>query len=82
MCTKRERAGLHVRVFVPMARILTGNRCLLSTAFRTSDRYVPYRDSKLTHLLRESLGGNTKSNLIVCCSPHVFNLDETVGTLR
>ena len=44
--------------------------------------YVPYRDSKLTHLLRESLGGNTKSNLIVCCSPHVFNLDETVGTLR
>ena len=27
--------------------------------------YVPYRDSKLTHLLRESLGGNTKSNLIV-----------------
>ena len=55
---------------------------LLSTAFRTSDRYVPYRDSKLTHLLRESLGGNTKSNLIVCCSPHVFNLDETVGTLR
>lgn len=31
---------------------------------------------------QESLGGNTKSNLIVCCSPHVFNLDETVGTLR
>ena len=44
--------------------------------------YVPYRDSKLTHLLRESLGGNTKSNLIVCCSPHAFNLDETVSTLR
>ena len=32
--------------------------------------------------LRESLGGNTKSNLIVCCSPHAFNLDETVSTLR
>ena len=44
--------------------------------------YVPFRDSKLTHLLRESLGGNTKSTLIVCCSPHIFNLDETVGTLR
>jgi DNA repair exonuclease SbcCD ATPase subunit len=44
--------------------------------------YVPYRDSKLTHLLRESLGGNTKSNLIVCCSPHSFNLEETVSTLR
>ena len=44
--------------------------------------HIPYRDSALTWLLRESLGGNTKSNLIVCCSPHVFNLDETVGTLR
>ena len=32
--------------------------------------YVPYRDSKLTHLLRESLGGNTKSNLIVRLSDH------------
>ena len=32
--------------------------------------YVPYRDSKLTHLLRESLGGNTKSNLIVSLSDH------------
>ena len=44
--------------------------------------HVPYRDSKLTFILRESLGGNTKTTLIVACSPHSFNMDETVSTLR
>ena len=44
--------------------------------------HVPYRDSKLTFILRESLGGNTKTTLIVACSPHQFNADETVSTLR
>lgn len=44
--------------------------------------HVPYRDSKLTFILRESLGGNTKTTLIVACSPHPFNIEETVSTLR
>jgi len=44
--------------------------------------HVPYRDSKLTHILRESLGGNTKTTLVVCASPHIFNIDETISTLR
>ena len=41
--------------------------------------YVPYRDSKLTHLLRESLGGNTKSNLIVSLSDLVIGLRRFVS---
>src|SRR3989338_6816592 len=45
-------------------------------------KHIPYRDSKLSFILRESLGGNTKTTLLVCCSPHRFNIDETVGTLR
>lgn len=44
--------------------------------------YIPYRDSKLTHILRESLGGNCKTTLIITCSPHKFNFDETVSTLK
>ena len=44
--------------------------------------HVPYRDSKLTFILRESLGGNTKTTLLIACSPHSFNLEETVSTLR
>lgn len=43
---------------------------------------MPYRDSKLTFILRESLGGNTKTTLMAACSPHVFNAEETLSTLR
>jgi kinesin family protein 5 len=43
---------------------------------------VPYRDSKLTRLLQESLGGNSKTSLIIACSPSVFNEEETRSTLR
>lgn len=51
----------------------------LTKARRT---HVPYRDSKLTHVLKESLGGNAKTTLLIACSPHTFNLDETISTLR
>lgn len=44
--------------------------------------HVPYRDSKLTHILRESLGGNSKTTLIIACSPHSFNVEETISTLK
>eukprot|EP01116_Phalansterium_solitarium_P019056 TRINITY_DN5222_c0_g1_i2.p1 TRINITY_DN5222_c0_g1~~TRINITY_DN5222_c0_g1_i2.p1 ORF type:complete len:836 (+),score=380.20 TRINITY_DN5222_c0_g1_i2:131-2638(+) len=44
--------------------------------------HVPYRDSKLTHVLRESLGGNTKTTLLIACSAHKFNFDETISTLK
>jgi kinesin family protein 5 len=45
-------------------------------------RYVPYRDSKLTRLLEQSLGGNSKTSLIIACSPAMYNEQETVSTLR
>ncbi|CDW78179.1 kinesin heavy chain [Stylonychia lemnae] len=44
--------------------------------------HVPYRDSKLTRILSESLGGNSKTCLIITCSPSIFNESETIGTLR
>lgn len=48
---------------------------------KSKAKHVPYRDSKLTHILRESLGGNCKSTLLVAASPHIFNLEETISTL-
>jgi len=48
---------------------------------KSNAKHVPYRDSKLTHILRESLGGNCKSTLLVAASPHIFNLEETISTL-
>ncbi|TIC00999.1 kinesin 1 [Wallemia mellicola] len=44
--------------------------------------HIPYRDSKLTRILQESLGGNSRTTLIVNCSPSEYNVDETVSTLR
>jgi len=44
--------------------------------------HVPFRDSKLTRILQESLGGNYKTSLIVTCSPHSFNREETISTLK
>ncbi|XP_076378598.1 kinesin-like protein 3A [Megalopta genalis] len=44
--------------------------------------YVSYRDSKLTRLLQDSLGGNSMTLMIACVSPADYNLDETLSTLR
>ncbi|XP_055122801.1 chromosome-associated kinesin KIF4A isoform X1 [Symphalangus syndactylus] len=44
--------------------------------------FVPYRDSKLTRLLQDSLGGNSHTLMIACVSPADSNLEETLNTLR
>ncbi|KAM3065408.1 Kinesin heavy chain [Clarireedia jacksonii] len=44
--------------------------------------HIPYRDSKLTRILQESLGGNSRTTLIINCSPSSYNAEETLGTLR
>ena len=45
-------------------------------------RHVPYRDSKLTFLLKDSLGGNSLTYVVACVSPHHDSLGETVSTLK
>ncbi|KDP41698.1 hypothetical protein JCGZ_16105 [Jatropha curcas] len=44
--------------------------------------HVPYRDSKLTRLLQDSLGGNSKTVMIACISPADINAEETLNTLK
>ena len=44
--------------------------------------HIPYRDSRLTRLLQDSLGGNTKTLMIAAVSPADKNYDETLSTLR
>lgn len=44
--------------------------------------HIPYRDSKLTRILQESLGGNSRTTIIICCSPASFNELETKSTLE
>lgn len=45
-------------------------------------KHIPYRDSKLTRLLKDSLGGNTKTVMVAAISPADYNYDETMSTLR
>ena len=54
--------------------VLQGNGGLVTT-------HVPYRDSKLTRLLTDSLGGNTKTTLCASVGPALHNYDETFCTL-
>ena len=44
--------------------------------------HIPYRDSKLTRLLQDSLGGNAKTLMIATLSPASYNYEETLSTLR
>ncbi|CAM6005447.1 unnamed protein product, partial [Sphagnum balticum] len=44
--------------------------------------HIPYRDSKLTRLLQESLGGNSKTHLVITVSPSSYNASESISSLR
>ncbi|XP_057973619.1 kinesin-like protein KIN-4A isoform X2 [Malania oleifera] len=49
---------------------------------RKEGAHVPYRDSKLTRLLQDSLGGNSRTVMIACISPADINAEETLNTLK
>lgn len=52
------------------------------SAIVAKKQFVPFRDSKLTRLIQNSLGGNANSLLIVCVSSQRRNLEETLHSLR
>ncbi|KAF3857879.1 hypothetical protein F7725_011080 [Dissostichus mawsoni] len=43
--------------------------------------YIPYRDSKMTRILQDSLGGNCRTTIVICCSPSSYNESESKSTL-
>jgi len=52
------------------------------TALGKQDGHVPFRDSSLTKILSDSLGGNAKTSLLLAASPCTYNCLETVSTMR
>ena len=51
-------------------------------ALANQEKHVPYRDSKLTYLLQDSLGGNSKTLMFANCGPSQLNYAETVNSLN
>ncbi|KAL1428657.1 hypothetical protein MTO96_003007 [Rhipicephalus appendiculatus] len=82
-----ERAGKTKAVGERLKEGITINQGLLSlgnviSALCDGNSHVPYRNSKLTRLLQDSLGGNSHTVMIACVSPADSNLEETLNTLR
>ncbi|KAG7140767.1 Kinesin-like protein 5 like [Verticillium longisporum] len=62
--------------------LLALGSCINALCDPRKKNHVPYRNSKLTRLLKFSLGGNCKTVMIVCVSPSSVHFDETQNTLR
>eukprot|EP01083_Nonionella_stella_P205016 746977_1 len=74
----REMSSINTSLTI-LGRVIS---TLAESQAEESDMYIPYRDSKLTWLLKESLGGNSKTIMIACVSPSALNFEETLSTLR
>ncbi|KAL0978893.1 hypothetical protein UPYG_G00177270 [Umbra pygmaea] len=54
---------------------------VISALAEGTKTHVPYRDSKMTRILQDSLGGNCRTTMFICCSPSSYNDQETKSTL-
>ena len=77
--TKAEGARLQEGININKGLLALGN---VINALSEGKPHVPYRDSKLTRMLQDSLGGNSKTVMIACVSPADVNLEESLNTLR
>jgi hypothetical protein len=71
-----------VRELTSINRSLSALGNCVSALLQKNRSHVPYRDSKLTRLLQDSLGGNTLSLFVVTLSPSIENAEETLSTLQ
>ena len=82
---KMSKAGIEGNTMLKEAQNINKSIMTLGmviNALTKGAKHVPYRDSKLTRVLQESLGGNSLTNLIINCSPNMSNQPETLNTLR
>eukprot|EP01033_Poteriospumella_lacustris_P006432 gene6432-4629_t len=71
----------HVKELTSINKSLHALGNVISALSSTNRSHVPYRDSKLTRLLQDSLGGNTRTILIACVAPTTLHTVETLSTL-
>ena len=59
-----------------------GNVISALTDDSKKDKHIPYRDSKLTRILQDSLGGNSRTTMIACVSPAETNYEESLNSIK
>ncbi|VEU20242.1 DEKNAAC101224 [Brettanomyces naardenensis] len=79
--TKNRGVRLHEGANINKSLLALGN-CINALCDTKRSSHIPYRDSKLTRLLKFSLGGNCKTVMIVCVSPSASHYDETLNALK
>ncbi|KAG5458900.1 MAG: kinesin-related protein, partial [Olpidium bornovanus] len=79
---KTQAAGERLKEAAKINLSLSALGNVISALVDGKSAHIPYRDSKLTRLLQDSLGGNAKTLMIATLSPASYNYDETLGTLR
>ena len=80
--SKTQATGTRLKEATSINLSLSALGNVISSLVEGKSQHIPYRDSKLTRLLQDSLGGNTKTVMIAAISPADFNYDETLTTLR
>jgi hypothetical protein len=79
---KTHAVGDRLREAIEINLSLSALGNVISALVDGKVHHVPYRDSKLTRILQDSLGGNTKTVMIAVISPAGYNYEESLSTLR
>ena len=79
--TQQEGISINRDLFV-LGKVVAALADKSKQGRRSSVTHIPYRDCKLTRILRDSLGGNCCTVMVACISPASVNLEESVNTLR
>lgn len=82
MVKKTNASGQQLEEAKTINKSLSALGQVINALTDNKQSHIPYRDSKLTRVLQDSLGGNSKTVLIVAVSPSSFNANETIATLR
>lgn len=77
----KEGANIN-KSLTTLGKVISALAEIAATKKKKKADFIPYRDSVLTWLLRENLGGNSKTAMIAAISPADINYDETLSTLR
>lgn len=79
-CSYFQKASNSIFLFKTIDSVIILNSSFLPI-FR-SEAHIPYRNSPLTKILRSSLGGNSRTAIVLCINPCISQFEQTMSTLR